>query len=137
MKRLASIPAIILLAIMLSAPSVWAATEWKIHQTVKLEHPPIDMLISYNKAWIYVLDDHGWVSIYNAEGQLKDKIQVGADVRQIKAGPSDNVLFLLNRKAGTIQVISIAFVEDIDIGGSPVKGRPDAPVSIVVFSDFQ
>lgn len=137
MKRLGPIAAIILLAILLWAPSVWSATEWKVHQTVKPEHPPIDLLISSNKAWIYVLDDHGWISIYTADGQLKDKIQVGADVQQIKAGPSDNVLFLLSRTTGTIQVISIDFIEDIDIGGSPVKGRSGAPVSIVVFSDFQ
>ncbi len=105
MKRLGIIPAIILLAIMFSAPSIWAAAEWKVHQTVKLEHPPIDLLISSNKAWIYVLDDQGWISIYSADGQLKDKIQVGADVQQIKAGPSNNVLFLLSRTTGTIRVI--------------------------------
>jgi hypothetical protein len=28
-------------------------------------------------------------------------------------------------------------IDIIDIDHSPIKGRPDAPVSIVVFSDFQ
>ena len=137
MNKLGTILPALILVLIFSAPSVRAEAEWKVHQTVKPEYPPVDLLISSNKEWIYVLDDHGWISIYAADGQLKDKIQVGEDIQQIKAGPSDNVLFLLSRKTGTIQVISIDFIEDIGVDGSPVKGRPDAPVSIVVFSDFQ
>jgi len=137
MKKVGSILAAMLIAGMFSSHSAWAATEWKVLQTVKPEHPPIDLLISSNKDRIYVLDDQGWISIYTANGQLKDKIQVGTDVQQIKAGPSDDTLFLLSRTAGTIQVVSIDIIENIDVDDSPIKGRPDAPVSIVVFSDFQ
>jgi hypothetical protein len=137
MKKLSSILAAMFIAGMFSSHSAWAAAEWKVLQTVKPEHPPIDLLISSNKEWIYVLDDQGWISIYTANGQLKDKIQVGTDVQQIKAGPSDDTLFLLSRTAGTIQVVSIDIIENIDVNDSPIKGRPDAPVSIVVFSDFQ
>lgn len=137
MKKTAGILTAAILTIAAMAPSAWSEVEWKVYQTVKPEHPPIDLLVSADKQWIYVLDDHGWISIYASNGQLKNKIQVGDDIRQIKAGPGNNILFMLSRTAGTIQVISIDMIEDIDIEGSPVKGRRDAPVSIVVFSDFQ
>jgi hypothetical protein len=137
MKRLGVVLTAMLIAGMLSPLSAWAAAEWEVLQTVKPEHPPIDLVLSSNKKWVYVLDDQGWISIYAADGQLKDKIQVGTDVQQIKAGTSDDTLFLLSRKAGTYQVIGIDIIENIDVDHSPIKGRPDAPVSIVVFSDFQ
>jgi hypothetical protein len=137
MNRLGSILAALLVAGIFASHSAWAEAEWEVLQTVKPAHPPIDLLVSSNNDRIYVLDDHGWISIYAADGQLRDKIQVGAEVRQIKAGPDDSALFLLNPTAGTIQIISIDFIESIDIEDSPVKGRSDAPVSIVVFSDFQ
>lgn len=137
MKKLGTILAAMLLTGVAMSSPAWAQAEWKVLQTVKPEHPPIDMLVSPDKDRIYVLDDQGWISIYASDGHLKDKIQVGTDVQQIKAGPSDDVLFLLSRSTGTIRIVSIDFVEKIDIDGSPVKGRPDAPVSIVVFSDFQ
>jgi 2-hydroxychromene-2-carboxylate isomerase len=137
MKRSAFILVAMLLATICMAPSARAEARWRVEQTVKPEHAPIDLVISPHNEWIYVLDDQGWISIYGTNGELKDKIQVGADVRQIKAGPRDDILFLVSRTAGTIRVISIDFVEKIDIGESPVKGRPDAPVTITVFSDFQ
>jgi protein-disulfide isomerase len=137
MKRTASIVVIMLLAIFCSAPAALAEARWRVDLTLKPDHTPIDLLISPHKEWLHVLDDQGWISIYATNGELKDKIHVGADVRQIKAGPRDNVLFLLSRTTGTIRAISIDFVEKIDIGFSPVKGRPDAPVTVTVFSDFQ
>jgi hypothetical protein len=137
MKKLGLILAIMLLSGIFSSHPARAAAEWNVLQTVKPEHPPIDLLISPNKDRIYVLDDQGWISIYALDGQLRDKIQVGTDVQQIEAGPGDNVLFLLSRTAGTIRIISIDLIENIDIDDSPIKGRPDAPVTIVVFSDFQ
>ena len=137
MKKTAGILTAVILAIAFLAPSAWSKAEWKVYQTVKPEYPPIDLLVSEHREWIYVLDDHGWISIYASNGQLRDKIQVGQDIQRIQSGPNDNVLFLLSRTKGTIQIITIDVIEDIGIEGSPVKGRPDAPVSIVVFSDFQ
>ena len=107
MKKTAGILTAAILTIAAMAPSAWSEVEWKVYQTVKPEHPPIDLLVSADKQWIYVLDDHGWISIYASNGQLKNKIQVGDDIRQIKAGPGNNILFMLSRTAGTIQVISI------------------------------
>ena len=47
------------------------------------------------------------------------------------------MLFLVKKSSKAVEAIRIAIVESIDITGSPFKGDANAPVAIVVFSDFQ
>jgi hypothetical protein len=114
-----------------------AKTDYQVRQKLELEQAPIDMLVSSSNKWIYILNSEGQIIIYTTRGQLRDTIDVGPDVDQIKAGPSDDTLFLLSRKSKSIQVITIDFTEEISIQGSPIKGSADAPVTVAVFSDFQ
>jgi hypothetical protein len=116
---------------------VLAKTEWQVRQKLQLEQTPVDMLVSSNNKWVYILTSDGQILIYATSGQLKDSIRVGPDVDQIKAGPRDDMLFLLSRKSKSVQIITIDFTEDITTLGSPVKGPADAPVTVAVFSDFQ
>lgn len=117
--------------------SASAKTEWQVRKKVKMEQAPIDMLVSSNNKWIYILTDEGQILIYAARGNLKDTIDVGPGIDQIKAGPRDDMLFLLSRENKSVQVITIDFTEDIATQGSPAKGQADAPVTVAVFSDFQ
>jgi hypothetical protein len=120
----------------LTVPAL-AKTDWQVRQKLQLEQAPIDMLVSANNKWVYILTSDGQIVIYATSGQLKDKIRVGSDVDQIKAGPRDDMLFLLSRKSKSVQIITIDFTEEIATRGSPVKGPADAPVTVAVFSDFQ
>lgn len=56
---------------------------------------------------------------------------------QIRVAPKGDSLFLNSRENKTIQIVNLDFVVDIDVAGSPFKGREDAPVTIAVFNDFQ
>jgi hypothetical protein len=114
-----------------------AKTDWQVRQKLQLEQSPTDMLVSPNSKWIYILTTEGQILIYSTRGQLKDSIKVGPDVNQIKAGPRDDMLFLLSRENKTVQIITIDFTEEITTSGSPAKGPADAPVTVAVFSDFQ
>ena len=118
-------------------PSVSAKTDWQVVQTLKLNTEPVDILMAANNRWIYILDDLGQINIYETNGRLKDTIDVGRDIDQIKAGPREDLLFLLSRTTGTIKLVSVSVFEEIDIRDAPVKGPVDAPVTIAVFSDFQ
>ena len=40
-------------------------------------------------------------------------------------------------KNKTIEEISLDFVYEIDVSGSPFQGRIDAPVVVTVFNDYQ
>jgi hypothetical protein len=135
-RRLGNFLVVITMCLGLTMPAI-AKTDWQVRQKLQLDQTPIDMLVSSNNQWIYILTDDGQILIYAARGRLKDSIQVGPHVDQIKAGPRDDMLFLLSRESKSVQVISIDFTENIATRGSPTKGPLDAPVTVAVFSDFQ
>jgi hypothetical protein len=114
-----------------------ASVEWNIYKTLKLDTQPLDVAVSQNGNSIFVLTKSGKILIYSPDGNLKDKIDVGNHVDQIKSGPGEEWLFLSSRKNKTIEILHIDFIQHIDISGSPFKGMENAPVAIVVFSDFQ
>jgi protein-disulfide isomerase len=112
-------------------------TEWQVLQTLRLTAAPLDMIVSADNRWIYLLDDNGRLLIYDVNGQVKDSIDVGRDVDHIKVGPSEDLVFLLSRVSNSVQLIRINMIEDISLENAPVQGPRDAPVTIAVFSDFQ
>lgn len=114
-----------------------AEVEWHLNRTLPLDQAPIDIQVSANGKWIYVLDDQGQLSIFTATGKPVDRIPVGRHVDRIKAGPQEDTLFLSSRDKRTVQVMSLVYVRDIATAGAPFKGPDDAPVTLVVFSDFQ
>jgi DNA-binding beta-propeller fold protein YncE len=121
----------------LMGPLCFAAVEWEILRTLKLDALPLDMAVSTDGRTIYVLADDGNIYIYLADGTLNDKIQVGKHIDQIKIGPGGNYFFATSRQNKTVQIISLKYIFDIQITGSPAKGPNDSPVVIAVFSDFQ
>ena len=131
------IPAIACLLLSASMPFAQAKTHWEVYQNLKLPYAPVDLQVSADGKWLYVLSEEGDLSIYSAAGELKDTIAVGPNVDRIKTGPQEGVLFLLNSKERTLQVVGVSISEQIDLKGSPVKGLSSAPVTIAVFSDFQ
>ena len=135
-SRFSCMITIMVISICLTMPAL-AKTEFQVRQRFELDQVPVDMLVSSSNKWIYILTSQGQIVIYTARGQLRDTIDVGPDVDQIKAGPRDDVLFLLSRKSKSVQVITVDFTEEITTRGSPSKGPADAPVVIAVFSDFQ
>ena len=135
-RRVSNFMVIIITCFGLTMP-VLAKTDWQVRQKFQLDQAPIDMLVSSDNKWIYILTSDGQIVIYSARGQLKDTINVGPDIDQIKAGPREDMLFLLSRASKTVQMITVDFTEEISTLGSPVKGSMDAPVTVAVFSDFQ
>jgi len=114
-----------------------ALVEWDVHQLLKTDTPPIDVAVSRNGKWVFVLTAPGNILIYTPDGELKDKIVVGKHIDQIKTGPNVELLLLKSRKNKTIEILVLDFIRDINISGSPFKGPKDAPIVIAVFSDFQ
>ena len=124
-------------ALLASACGVGARTEWQILETLSLEDAPIDLVVVEEERQIYVLTDQGELLIYDGNGRLLDRIDVGREVKQIRPGPREDILFLLSPGARRIRMISLTSIQEIDIRGAPFKGPEDAPVTMVIFSDFQ
>jgi len=126
------------IVLFLAVPShVGAGVEWSIQKTLKTGQPPVDIAVSPSGSMIFVLTSNGNVLIYDREGKLDDTIKVGVHVDQIRVGPSGEQLFAASRQNQTVEIIALNFIRQINVMGSPSKGRTDAPVIVAVFSDFQ
>jgi hypothetical protein len=111
--------------------------EWKILQSWPTTGQTLDMVHSLDGKFVYILNDKQQVQVFSAQGQLQGAIPVDEGVSSIDIAPQGEVLYLINNKTNSFSSISVSFVVDIDITGSPFKGPADAPVTIAIFSDFQ
>jgi DNA-binding beta-propeller fold protein YncE len=114
-----------------------ATVEWEVLNTLELDAPPLDVAISPDGETVFVLTHKGNIHIYEVNGRLTDKIEVGESIDQIKLGPKGTHLFATSRQNKTVKVIALDFIKPISTNGSPYKGLADAPVIIADFSDFE
>lgn len=118
-------------------PHSFALVDWEVKKTLKIEKTPVDVAVSLNGRWVFVLTAQGSILIYSGDGRLEDEIAVGKHVDGIKVGPEQDILLLTSRKNKTVEILVLDFIQNIDVSDSPFKGPADAAVTIAVFSDFQ
>jgi DNA-binding beta-propeller fold protein YncE len=116
---------------------VHAKIEWNISDNISLEDKPLDMAISKDGLTTYILCEDKVLLYSTQENKVTDTIPVTEPFTRIALSPDGERLFLTNPDKKEITVIQVMPIYDIEIGQSPVIGRPDAPVSIVAFLDFQ
>jgi protein-disulfide isomerase len=117
-----------------------AEVEMTIARTLSLEETPVDTALSASGKYIFVLTDKGKVLVYTPDGKLSDTIPVDKSIDSIKPGPPgsrEEILFLVSSKKKTVQLAVLEFVQEINTAGAPSKGVANAPVTIVLFTDFQ
>jgi protein-disulfide isomerase len=124
----------------LSAPAQ-AKVDSTVTHTFKATGAPLDLASSVNGKYVYVLTK-GSVNIYTNDGKLEDAIAVDPSFNRIAVSGLDlanleDKIFVSSESTGNIKEISYSFIVTIDTTGAPFLGKPDAPVSIVIFSDFQ
>ena len=114
-----------------------SSVEWSVLQTLHLEVSAIDVAMSPDGRLFFVLTEEGEIVIYSSPTTVDGKIKVGKHVDQIRVGPRGDSLVLNDRENKTVQVITLDFIKNINVSGSPSKGPEDAPVAVAVFSDFE
>ena len=125
-----------MVAVFVLAASALAA-DWTLFQNLSPGEPPVDVTVSRSGQWVYVLTDSGTIFVYSPGGELKDRVNVGPGVDRIEAGLRDDLVYVSSRDEGTVKMLRIELIHDIPISGAPFKGPADAPVTIVVFTDFE
>jgi hypothetical protein len=137
LKRIYQISLLAVLVVTVLATNSPALVEWNRYELLKTDAPPVDVAISKNGKWIFVLTAAGDILIHTPEGKLQDTVGVGKHIDQIEVGPREDLLVLKSRKKQTVEILILDFIRDISTSGSPFKGPADAPVVIAVFSDFE
>jgi hypothetical protein len=126
-----------LLTVLTTASWVFAAVEINLQKTLATDGVPVDVVVSQDGNLTFVLTDNGNVLIYDRIGNLTDTVEIGPHIDQIEIGPRGERLFAASRQNKTVEIITLDFIHEINTLGSPSKGSHEAPVVIVVFSDFQ
>jgi protein-disulfide isomerase len=117
-------------------PSGAGALDWSVQKTWELSTKPVDFVQSLDNKRVYVLGEDSKVYILDINGKEMGTIPVDANTIAIDIAPRGENLYLLGSDKKYTS-ISIAFSQNIDITGAPFLGNENAPVTMIVFSDFQ
>jgi len=114
-----------------------ADVEWKIIKDLDLKKTPLDIAPSLDGKWLYILTP-GEVVIYSfVEGTITDRVSVDKSFDRIASLPRPDTLVVSSSTKKALQVVLLERSYRIDVAGSPFKGPENAPVTIVVFDDYQ
>jgi protein-disulfide isomerase len=114
-----------------------AEIEGEVLDTRLFAKPPLDMLPSSGGEYLYALLPGGRLDVYNRKGELSGSLKVDAAFTRLRQGPSEDMVWLSAPTRTDAQLMAVNLVREIPIAGSPALGPADAPVTIVIFSDFE
>ena len=113
------------------------AVDWSISTSWSLPCEPLDFVQSLDNKKVFVLCNDSKVHIYTPAGKEIGAIAVDKNVTGIDIAPRGEQLYLISRTGKSYTAIDVSVTQDIDITGAPFLGNENAPVTMVVFSDFQ
>ena len=110
---------------------------WTVQANWSLPAKPLDLVHSLDNKKVFILTADSKVLIFTADGRKLGEMPVEADTVAIDIAPRGEMLYLINGRTNSFTAMDIGFSQQIDITGAPVRGKVDAPVTLVVFSDFE
>ncbi|NLX19684.1 MAG: thioredoxin domain-containing protein [Desulfobulbus sp.] len=110
---------------------------WSVQTSWPIPVKSRAILQSLDNKKVFILGTNAKVYIFTADGRRLGVIPVDPNVSAIDIAPRGEMLYLVNNKTNTYTAIDISFKQNIDITGAPIRGKVDAPVTLVVFSDFE
>jgi hypothetical protein len=123
--------------LVLFTQTVRADMEWRVSPPVDLKVAPLDIAPSPDGQRLFVLAK-GEVLVYSLrEGKIIGAKNVDQDFDRIAALGAVNGVTLSSSNRKTLQVLTFEMIQNIDISGSPFKGPENAPVTLIVFDDYQ
>ena len=111
--------------------------EWDSEKKLTLEARPLGLTSTADGSKVFVLLEGGKLLICSNTGEVLDRLDVAQQSDSIEVAPTGDKLFITSAKDKSLQIIRIENIYEIDVLGSPFKGPVQAPVEIVIFSDFQ
>ena len=110
---------------------------WSVQATWTIPVKPLDIAQTLDNKKVFILGADSKVHIFTPDGKKMGDLPVDANTTAIDIAPRGEMLYLINGKSNSYTAIDISFNQKIDITGAPVQGKADAPVTMVVFSDFE
>ncbi|MFZ5774996.1 MAG: DsbA family protein [Thermodesulfobacteriota bacterium] len=133
---------LVLLLTVCAAATAHAGVDWEIIANYKTPTTPLDVTASIDGKWTFVLSEGGKLSIFSETGTLEETLNVDPGMDRIASSGLSAIgvpdrLYLTSSKTKAVQAINVEFAAAIDTQGAPFLGTDNAPVTIVLFSDFE
>lgn len=114
-----------------------ADIEWTEKKQFKLDVSPIDMATSPDGKWVIFLS-RGEVLVYSVpDDRIAGRTPVDKAFDKLTYSAVDDTVILSSSTAKTLKFIQMEAVYKFSLAGLPFKGPENAPVTVVVFSDYQ
>ena len=114
-----------------------ANIEWTEKKQFKLDVSPIDMATSPDGKWVIFLS-RGEVLVYSVpDDKIAGRTPVDKAFDKLTYSAADDTVILSSSTAKTLKFIQLEAVYKFSLAGLPFRGPENAPVTIVVFSDYQ
>ena len=110
---------------------------WSVQASWPIPAKPLDIAQSLDNKKVFILAADAKVYIFSPDGKQLGSLPVDPSVNAIDIAARGEMLYLVNNKTNTYTAIDVSFNQKIDITGAPVRGKVDAPVTLVLFSDFE
>ncbi|WP_319588479.1 thioredoxin domain-containing protein [uncultured Desulfobulbus sp.] len=110
---------------------------WSVQASWPIPAKPLDVAQSLDNKKVFILGADAKVYIFTPDGKQLGALPVDPNVNAIDIAARGEMLYLVNSKTNTYTAIDVSFNQKIDVTGAPVRGKVDAPVTLVVFSDFE
>ena len=138
MNKKTNICSILLLLAATTLPGfAQAEVDWQTRNTIKTDHPPLDIHVTADGKRTFILTEGGKLQIYDNNARLIDTIEIDPSMDTLSADATGGRVFLGNSTSNSVHELLIEYVAKFSYEGSPFKGNNEAPVVLSFFSDFQ
>lgn len=110
---------------------------WSVQASWPIPAKPVDIAQSLDNKKVFILGADAKVYIFTPDGKQLGALPVDSGVNAIDIAARGEMLYLVNDKTKTYTAIDVSFNQKIDVIGAPVRGAENAPVTLVLFSDFE